>query len=127
MTAPQDRQPATERETKRETLRRYRDTFLRIATECGDDTSGIEHPDQLAFPDISELALEAVMTLREDYRAALDETEQAVREARAHLIAELRESVEGLPQPTLGLAGGVSRAAVLSLIEKASGPEGAKE
>lgn len=54
-------------------VERYRRRFLDIAEIAGADTSGLDHPDQLAHPAIDELAVEEVTRLRESYDEALRE------------------------------------------------------
>jgi hypothetical protein len=51
------------------------------------------------------------------HRIEADAREQAATEARRELLAKVRLGVGDLPTPTLGLGGGVNRAAVLDLIE----------
>lgn len=54
-------------------IARLRRGLLDVMTESGADTSGIDHPDQLVYPDIVEAALAEVRRLRLDYEACLRE------------------------------------------------------
>lgn len=51
----------------------YAQALLVIATEAGEDTSDLTHPDQLVQPAIEELALEAVRVLAASYGECLAE------------------------------------------------------
>jgi len=66
-------QAAADREWLDAEVARLRRTLLDIATEAGEDTSDIDHPDQLVQPSIEEFALTAVRHLREDYNDVLRE------------------------------------------------------
>jgi hypothetical protein len=46
---------------------RYKEYFLKIITASGGDTSGVDRPDQIAFPPIEELALREVEELHKSY------------------------------------------------------------
>jgi hypothetical protein len=51
----------------------YKEYFLKIIEASGGDVSGIDRPDQIAFPPIEQLALAEVNELRVSYEEALKE------------------------------------------------------
>lgn len=65
--------PAKDRAVLLEMVERYRRRFLDIATAAGEDTSGLDNPDQLVTPPIEEMALEAVQDLADRYDECLRE------------------------------------------------------
>jgi hypothetical protein len=50
----------------------YKEYFLKIATASGADTSGIDRPDQIAFPPIEEYALKEVEELKSCYEEMIN-------------------------------------------------------
>ena len=66
--------PADDRAALLEMVERYRRRFLDIAAAAGEDTSGLDNPDQLVTPPIEEMALEAVQDLADRYDECLRES-----------------------------------------------------